>query len=355
MTGLLKLKLKWKWIGLLLLLLCTGPAFAATGEQPAVDVQEIVFSHIQDAYTWHITEWNGKEISIPLPIIVRSREQGWAVFSSAHLHEGKSYLTYSIAQEGPYQGKVVERSQSGEEIRPLDLSLTKNVCAILISCGLLVFIVLRTANWYARHAGEVPDGFTGMMEAAIMYIQEEVIKTSIGETHYRSYSSFLLTAFFFILLNNLIGIIPVFPGGANVTGNITVTAVLAGCTFIAINLFAGKAYWKDIFWPDTPVYLKLPVPIMPFAEFLGIFTKPIALMIRLFANIMAGHSIILALTCLIFITASMGIAINAGMTVLSVFFCTFMNGMEILVAFLQAYIFTMLSANFIGQSKATHK
>lgn len=337
-----------------LLLGCTVPAFAGNEGQPAIDVQEIVFSHIQDAYTWHITEWNGKEISIPLPIIVRSPERGWSVFSSARLHKGESYLNYSIAQEGPYQGKVVEHSQTGETVRPLDLSLTKNVCAIFITCGLLVFLVLRTARWYAKHDGEVPSGFTGMMETAVMYVQDEVIKPSVGEAHYRSYSSYLLTVFFFILLNNLVGIVPVFPGGANVTGNITITAALAGCTFVAINLFAGKAYWKSIFWPDTPVYLKLPIPIMPFVEFFGIFTKPIALMIRLFANIMAGHSIILALTCLIFITASMGVAINTGMTVLSVFFCTFMNCMEVLVACLQAYIFTMLSANFIGQSKAAH-
>ena len=232
----------------------------------------------------------------------------------------------------------------------MDLSITKNVCALFISCGLLVSLVLGIAHWYKRHPMEVPKGFVGVMEVLISYIQEEVIKPSVGK-HYHSFSAYLLTVFFFILLNNLLGILPIFPGGANLTGNIAITAVLAIGTFIATNAFATKHYWKEIFWPHTPIYLKVPLPIMPFVEFFGIFTKPIALMIRLFANIMAGHTIILALTCLIFITAAQGVLIHTGMTVVSVFFCVFMNGLEILVACLQAYIFTILSANFIGMAK----
>ena len=197
-------------------------------------------------------------------------------------------------------------------MRPVDLSLTKNVCGLFLSCGILLFVVLRTAHWYKRHPNQVPSGFTGLMEMIISYIQDGVIKESIGKEEYRPFSSYLLTVFFFILINNLIGIIPVFPGGANITGNIAVTAVVAGCTFIAVNLFATKEYWKEIFWPKAPIYLKLPLPIMPFVEFFGVFTKPFALMIRLFANIMAGHTIILALTCLIFITVSMGLLVNFG-------------------------------------------
>ena len=233
-------------------------------------------------------------------------------------------------------------------MRPVDLSLTKNVCGLFLSCGILLFVVLRTARWYKRHPNQVPRGFTGLMEMTISYIQDGVIKESIGKEEYKPFSSYLLTVFFFILINNLIGIIPVFPGGANITGNIAVTAVLAGCTFIAVNLFATKEYWKEIFWPNAPIYLKLPLPIMPFVEFFGVFTKPFALMIRLFANIMAGHTIILALTCLIFISASMGPALNGTLTVASVLFNIFMNALELLVAFIQAYVFTMLSAVFIG-------
>ena len=148
--------------------------------------------------------------------------------------------------------------------------------------------------------------------------------------------------------------IPIFPGGANVTGNIAITMVLAVCTFLAVNLFGNREYWKEILWPEVPTWLKVPVPLMPVVELFGIFTKPFALMIRLFANIMAGHSVILALTSLIFITASMGPQVNTSMTVLSIFFSIFMNLLELLVAFIQAYVFTMLSAVFIGLAHVEH-
>lgn len=336
------------WLTLFILAWISFPvSVAAENKSGEVDVQDIVFSHIKDAYTWHITEWNGREISIPLPILVKSEERGWDMFLSSRLHQGKVHHNYYIAEEGEHAGKVMEKNSQGEEVKPLDLSITKNVCGLLLSCGLLLFIVLRTARWYKKHPDEAPRGFVGIMETAVMFIHDEVVKEGIGKG-YKPYASYLLTVFFFILINNLIGIIPIFPGGANITGNITITCVLAGCTFIAVNLFATKAYWKEIFWPNAPLFLKLPLPIMPFVEFFGIFTKPFALMIRLFANIMAGHTIILALTCVIFITASMGTMINGAMTTVSVFFTVFMNCLEILVACLQAYIFTLLSANYIG-------
>lgn len=340
-----KIKSNYRLLTIWCLLVCFCiPAKAASDE---VNVQDIVFSHIQDAYTWHITEWNGKEIAISLPILVRSDEHGWDLFLSSHLHEGKIHHNYYLASEREHAGKVVEKNSKGEEVKPLDLSLTKNVCGLLLSCFLLLFIVLRTAHWYKKHPGKAPGGFTGMMEMAIVMLHDEVIKEGVGEK-YKTFSSYLLTAFFFILINNLMGIIPIFPGGANITGNIAVTFVLAACTFLAVNLFATRGYWKEIFWPNTPIYLKLPLPIMPFVEFFGVLTKPFALMIRLFANIMAGHTIILALTCLIFITTSMGMAVNYGMTFVSVLFCAFMNCLELLVACLQAYIFILLSANYIG-------
>lgn len=336
-------------VAFILLLGCLPTRGIQAAEQ-TVDVQEIVFSHIQDAYTWHITEWNEKEISIPLPIIVKG-EQGWDCFLSSRLHGGQTYHNYYIASEGEYAGKVVTKNQAGEEVRPLDFSLTKNVCGLFLSCAVLLTIVLSAANWYKKHPNQVPKGFIGMVEAVVVYIQDDVIKNSIGKEEYKPFSSYLLTVFFFILINNLIGVIPIFPGGANVTGNIAVTFVLAACTFIAVNVFATKAYWVEIFWPKVPIYLKLPLPIMPFVEFFGVFTKPFALMIRLFANIMAGHTIILALTCLIFITVSMGAIVNFGMTIVSVLFCVFMNCLELFVACLQAYIFTLLSANYIGLAK----
>ena len=166
--------------------------------------------------------------------------------------------------------------------------------------------------------------------------------------NYRRFAPYLLTVFFFIFVNNLMGLIPFFPGGANVTGNIAVTLVLAVATFLAVNLFGTRHYWKDIFWSDVPTWLKVPIPIVPLIELVGIFTKPFALMIRLFANMMAGHAVILILTCVIFVTAGSGVAVNSSMTTVSVLLTVFMNCLELLVAYLQAYVFTMLSAVFIG-------
>lgn len=333
------------------LALCGYPARAEVSSRDAataeIDVRQIVFDHIQDAYSWHIASWNEQQVALHLPVIVRSAERGWFVFLSSHLQEGNSHQGFYIAPEGAHKGKVVEQNSRGEEVRPLDISVTKNVLALWVSCLLLTGGVLGAARWYKRHPLEAPGGFTGMMEMAIVAMHEGVIKENIGPA-YKPYGPYLLTVFFFVLVNNLMGLIPVFPGGANVTGNIAVTLVLALITFLLVNVFATRTYWKDIFWPRTPIFLKLPLPIMPFVEFFGILTKPFALMIRLFANIMAGHTILLGLTCLIFITVSMGPVINGSMTVVSVLFCIFMNCIELLVACIQAYIFTLLSAVYIG-------
>ena len=181
----------------------------------------------------------------------------------------------------------------------------------------------------------------------IDFIDKDVAKESIGHG-YEKFSPYLMTVFLFILTSNLLGLIPVFPGGANLTGNIAVTLTCAVTAFIAINCFAPKGYYKSIFWPDVPIFLKAPLPIMPTIEFIGVFTKPFSLTVRLFANIMAGHIIILALTSVVFVTAKMGTAMCASMTAVSVLFCIFMNCLELLVAFIQAYVFTILTANFIG-------
>jgi len=185
------------------------------------------------------------------------------------------------------------------------------------------------------------------MEMFIMNVNDDVIKPCIGK-EYRRFAPYLLTVFFFIFINNLMGLIPIFPGGANVTGNIAITFVLAIITFFVVNLSGTKEYYKEIFWPDVPMWLKVPVPLMPAIEIVGVFTKPFALMIRLFANILAGHSIVLGLTCLVFVTVKLGVAMNTSMSIVSVLFSVFINMVELLVAYIQAYVFTMLSAVFIG-------
>ena len=316
-----------------------------------VDVNELVFGHINDAYLWHIVTLGDWHLSIHLPVIVKG-DDGWHVFSSEKLEEDGEYAGFYLAKGGMYDGKLVTKNTNGEEIRPLDLSVTKNVLGMFINGLLLVVCVLSCARWYKKHSfeEEAPRGGVGMMESLILMIYDDLIKECVGPD-YRRYAPYLLTAFFFILINNLMGLVPIFPGGANITGNIAITFVLAMCTFIMTNVFGSKTYWKDVFWPDVPVWLKCPVPMMPVIEFFGLFTKPFALMVRLFANIMAGHAVILSLFAIIFITVKLGPAINGPMTVISVAFAMFMTALEVLVAFIQAYVFTMLSAVFIGLSR----
>ena len=316
------------------------------------DVTELILEHLADTYDWHIATFGHTHISIPLPVIVKKNAGGWYIFSSARFEHGHAeYEGFYIAEHGDYKGKIVERNASGHETRPWDISLTKNACSLLISSTLLIFIILMCTNWYRKRQGRPneisPKGFVALIEMLITSIIDSVIKPCVGK-NYRSFVPYLLTVFFFIFLNNLMGLIPIFPGGANVTGNIAVTCVLAIFTFVIINIFGTKEYWKEILWPEVPLWLKAPIPIMPAIELVGVFTKPFALMIRLFANILAGHSIVLGLTCMIFLTVSLGPALNAGMSFLAILMAVFISFIELLVAFIQAYVFTMLSAVFIG-------
>ena len=335
-----------KAIGFLLAaLLLLAPLPLRADEAPqaeaaeSFDLNHYIFGHIGDAYEWHITTIKGKHISIPLPCIVF--DGGLHVFSSHKMAEHG----YTLNEEG----KLINAA-TGK--RPLDISITKNVCSLIISSILLLFLVLYSARWYKRHDAmkEAPRGLPGLMEMLITMVTDDIIKEGVGKDWER-YAPYLLTAFFFIFLNNLLGIVPFFPGGANVTGNIAVTLCLALCTFLAVNLFGNKHYYKDIFWPDVPTWLKVPLPLMPLIEIIGIFTKPFSLMIRLFANILAGHIMILGVVAVIFLTVKLGPALNGSMTVISVLFGVFMDVLELLVAFIQAYVFTMLSSVFIGLSR----
>lgn len=337
---------------------CLVPCAAGMKERPAVNVQEIILGHLKDSYQWHFFDIGEKQVALPLPVIVHSRERGWYVFLSSRLEDHHGYRGFYIATEGMSEGKIVERNSAGNEVRPFDISITKNVVALFFSCGLLMILVIRLAGWYKKREKEgdadaVPNGLKGAMEWFIMSIYDGVIKKCVGRD-YKRYAPYLLTAFFFIFLNNVLGLVPIFPAGANLTGNIAITMGLAFFTMIAINLFGNKAYWKEILWPNVPVFMKAPVPIMQVIEFFGILTKPIALMIRLFANIFAGHIIILALTSLVFLTVAMGPVVNASMSAASVLFSVFMMILELLVAYIQAYVFTMLSAIFIGLSRSEH-
>lgn len=323
-----------------------------TAEKPIeeVNVKELILEHLADAYEWHITKVGETHLVIPLPVIVYSQTTGWHAFSSSVFHHEPIHEGLYIAKEGAYKGKIVEKNVQGAEVRPFDISITKVAFSLLFNSILLIFIIMFVARSYKKGVYESKKGFLGFMEMFIMNINDDVIKPCIGKD-YKRFAPYLLTVFFFVFINNLMGLIPLFPGGANVTGNIAITFVLAICTFIIVQFFGTKEYWREIFWPDVPLWLKLPIPLMPVIELVGVFTKPFALMIRLFANILAGHSIVLGLTALIFVTVSLGQAMNTSMTVVSVIFTVFINLVELLVAYIQAYVFTMLSAVFIGLAR----
>ena len=325
-------KLKYIFASLLAFLPLT---LSAAGDEGGLDMQSYIFGHVGDAYEWHITKVGDTDISIPLPCIVI--DDGLHVFSSERMAEHG----YTLNEDG----KLVNASTME---RPLDLSITKNVLALMINAALLVGLILGCARWYRKHdvLKEKPKGLVALMEPVIMFVESDLVKDVIGPG-YRKFSPYLMTAFFFILINNLMGIFPFFPGGANTTGNIAITLVLAVFTFIMVNLFGTKKYFKEIFWPEVPVFLKA-VPLMPIIEIIGVFTKPFSLMIRLFANTLGGHIMILSMVGLIFISASMGAFVNGAFSVVALLLGVFLDCLEILVAFIQAYVFTLLSAVFIS-------
>lgn len=346
-----------RYILLVLISLLPFAGMCKESGQGGVDVRSIIFEHVKDSYEWHITAIGDNHISIPLPIIVYSSRTGWECFSSSVFHHQEEYKGFRISTSGDNEGKIVELDSFGNEVRPvLDLSLTKTVVSVFIYSIMLVLIVLYVARWYRRHRIEdgAPKGFVGVMEMLITMLLYDIIKPNVGK-NYLKFAPYLLTVFFFIFLSNIMGLLPIFPGGANVTGNIAVTLALALCTFIAVNVFGNKEYYKELFWPDVPSWLKVPVPLMPFIELFGVIVKPFALTIRLFANILAGHTVVLAIVCIIFITMEVDTRIGGAMTFVSVLFTIFMNCLELLVAFIQAFVFTMLSSVFIGLSQPEHK
>lgn len=342
------------YLALIVLLAFTvsiGTLRAEEQEKP-FDIKEMIFTHVLDSYEWHILTIGEKHISIPLLIIVKG-EEGWSAFSSSKLARGQEYNGYFISQNEAHKGKVVTKNQAGEEVRPkLDVSFTKNAASIIIASIALIIIMLRISARYKKDPIRSMKGFGGAIEQLTMSVYNDVIKPNIPND-YQKFAPYLLTVFYFIFFNNLLGLTPLFPGGANVTGNIAVTLILALLTFFITNVFGKKEYWKEIFWPDVPVFLKTPLfPLMQFIEFIGMLTKPFALTIRLFANMLAGHMIVLVLMGLIFIFyIMMGVGGALGISVISIAFGIFMLLLDVLVSFIQAYVFTILSAIFIGMAR----
>ncbi|MBC7382044.1 MAG: F0F1 ATP synthase subunit A [Bacteroidia bacterium] len=314
-----------------------------------IDAGKLIMEHIGDAHDWHIWTYKNEHLSIPLPVIIKDHS-GIKMFSSSRFHHGHAtYEGYKLEKN-----KLVAVNGDGSinsNADFYDLSITKNVMSMFISVLILCWIMLTVARQCAGNKGRAPRGFANIVEQLVLFVRDEVAKPSIGPK-YAKFLPYLLTIFFFIFINNLFGLIPFFPGGANVTGNIAITMVLAVITFIITTVNGNKNYWGHILLPPG-VPKALWILLIPI-EIIGMFNKPIVLMIRLFANITAGHIIILGFFSLIFIFGSMSPYLGYGVSVVSVAFTVFMNFIELLVAFLQAYVFTLLSALYFGTAVEEH-
>ena len=338
-----------------LILPFTINAAHSESEDKEFNASELINSHIGDSHEFHIADWNGHAISLPLPVILWSND-GLEIFSASEFHHDNNghhvakdkYVRFNnvIFYADKFAEITDETKKDGLNFsaRPLDFSFTKNVFSMLMSALILFLIFFIVARSYKNNQ-LIPKGLTGFMEPLITFVRDDIAIPNIGQKKYAKYMPYLLTLFFFIWINNLIGLIPFFPFSSNLTGNIFFTFVLAFITFIVTTLSGNKSYWSHILMPPVPKAL---YPIMVPIEIIGMFTKPFALMIRLFANITAGHIIILSLVSLIFIFKSVALSPVSGIFVL------FMSVLEMLVAALQAYVFTLLTALFIGQAVEEH-
>lgn len=373
----------------LLLILLALFSFGMTGcsspEKEAVDSGKIIIGHVTDSHSWHICDYktkDGKEhsVAVNLPIILID-DGHLEVFSSKQFHHGHAVYqgkehVYALVGGGlekeevicvekanpeliPVDAETVEVGEEvflkltdaeGKTVKPLDLSITKTAAAIIIAVTLLIVIILASAKKYKVRGTAAPHGMQSLIEMLVLHVRDGIVEPILGRNTNR-FLPYLLTLFFFIFFCNILGLIPIFPAGANITGNIAVTAILALITFFITNFNGNKHYWKDIFWtPGVPAWLKV-FPLMPIVELVGVFTKPIVLMIRLFANMTAGHIVILGFVVIIFILSnSLGMAVGGAVSVVSVIFAVFISLLECLVAYIQAFVFTMLSALYISMA-----
>ena len=349
-----------KRIALLLaaILFMAVPATARDDKAPSFDPGSMIIGHVTDAHSWHILDYtksdgSEKSVAIPLPIILIN-DGHIDIFSSAKFHHGHAdYKGYRLIGGGAEREEIVCVDEAGNilEQKPLDLSITKTSAAIIIAVVLLLIIVFVTRAAYQKRPNQAPHGLQSLVEMLVVFVRDSIAKPMIGEAKYKKYLPYLLTLFFFIFFCNILGLIPFFPAGANITGNIAVTATLALITFLITNISGNRHYWTDIFnTPGVPAWLKI-FPLMPLVEVIGVFTKPIVLMIRLFANMTAGHIMILSFMALIFILSGLlGTGVGAGVTVVSIFMSVFISLLECLVAYIQAFVFTMLTALYIGMA-----
>jgi F-type H+-transporting ATPase subunit a len=299
-----------------------------------VNISDMIIHHVIDDHVWHFSD----NFVLHLPVIVYTAEKGLDIFSSSNFydehHNVVNYNGYKLDHNHIYL------ADSGKSV--LDLSITKNVAMLFITAALMLTIFLSIAKSYKTNAGKAPKGMQSFFEPIIIFVKDEIVKPNIGPG-YEKFVPYMLTLFFFILIGNILGLLP---GSGNLTGNIAVTGVLAVLTFIITNVKGNRAYWGHIFWtPGLPLGLR---PIIILVEVIGIFTRPISLMVRLFVAITAGHIVLLSLISLTFIFGSIWVGVGSSIIVV------FINLIEILVAGIQAYVFTLFSSLYIGMAIAEH-
>lgn len=336
-----------------------GVAEGESTEEEKFNVNEMIMHHVKDAHEWHLWGPSHGGTSIYLPVILF--DDGMKIFSSSHFYHGElENVTVGKDNEqgvvmkgkGPAEGyalfhEKIYKLEGGHlhiedghphNKKPISFSITKNVASLFLSFFVVFLMMFGAARFYKKNGAIAPSGLAKFVEPFVVFVRDDIAKENIGEKHYKKYLPYLLTIFFFIWISNMLGTLPIL--GSNLTGNISVTLFLALCTLL-ITLFSGnKNYYRHIF--ATPGVPKALLLIMVPIEIVGVFTKPFALMIRLFANITAGHIIILALVSIIFINQS------EWWGFLSVPMTLFISILELLVALLQAYLFALLSALFIG-------
>ncbi len=339
---------------------------------------ELIIGHVTDAHTWHLFDYCDKEghehaVAINLPIILINDGHLDIFMSSRFEHGHADYNGYRLIGGGLTKEEIICVDANGMPMidpdktvgvdaatiaanpakyykKPIDISITKTAAAIIIAVAILIILVLSAAKQYKKRGLVGPKGLQGLVEILVLHVRNDIVAPMLGEKTDK-YLPYLLTLFFFIIFCNVLGLIPFFPAGANITGNIAVTAILAVITFLITNLSGNKHYWKDVFnTPGVPAWLKI-FPLMPLVELVGLLTKPVVLMIRLFANMTAGHIVILGFITIIFIMAeTFGTMVGGVVAPISVLFSVFIDVLECLVAYLQAFVFTMLSALYIGMA-----
>ena len=327
-----------------------GAAAHEEHKEGGFDAGKMILEHVADNHSWHM--WG--HTSIPLPVILKT-DKGLEIFSSSNFgHEGEEKYTGKYYTYGLEEGTVVAFDKEVGDLNEdataslTDLSITKNVASMLITMFLMLWVFLSVAKAYKKNPGKAPKGLQSFVEPLIIFVRDDVAKPSIGEKRYERFMPFLLTVFFFVLFSNYMGLIPFFPGGVNLTGSISVAMVLAAFTLVITFFVANKHYWIHVFaMPGVPIPVLI---ILTPIEILGLFLRPFVLMIRLFANITAGHIIALAFFSLIFIFGEMNTGLGFGVSIFSLVFTIFMGFLELLVAFLQAYVFTLLSAIYFGSA-----